>query len=211
MHVSRRQCLGLLLSAPWLGALRAAVPATPVVPEFLVLGRTHLFAVHRFLYAPGRDFQVVLRLAVPERIPRRWKRARRREQPALLQCPGLDLRQLRPGRRDRPRSLSGALSLSDGTPLLEGTWPIQSVLVYAQVDPEQARRSRLTYFPFGHGREWYGMHAVGGAPDFEQIVALPGFPDAERLELDLPNDPTAARLTTPERRELVFRNLEWSR
>lgn len=179
--------------------------------EFLLLGRSHLFAVHRMQYAPGHHYQIVLRLRVPDAVPRRWRRLRRKDQPVLLRTAAMDLRDLRPGAAQL-RQLQGSLSTREGEPLLQNqAWHVLAVQVYAEIDPQQRRLQQLEYFLFGHRQEWYGMHVIGGAPDFEQIIRLARLPQSERLRLPLDNTAVEARRSAAGRHELHFATLpEWS-
>jgi hypothetical protein len=187
------------------------IVAAPATREFLLLGRSHLFAVHRTQYSAGHNYQIVLRLRVPEAVPRRWRRLRRRDEPVLLRTAQMNLSQLRPGPA-RLRQLQGSLSTREGEPLLQmQAWDIAAVQVYAEVDAQQRRSRQLEYFLFGQRQEWYGMHVIGGAPDFEQIIRLAHLPASERLRLPLDNTAVAARQSAAGRHELHFATLpEWS-
>lgn len=205
----------VLGTATWASAAPRRISYPLVSREFLLLGHSHLFAVHRLQYTPGHNFQLALRLRMPDRLPRAWRRARRRGELALLNTTAMDLRGLRPGPtrgQERTRSLIGPVLALNGSELMPSReWPVQSVQVYAEVDPQQARTRQLEYFLFGHLREWYGMHVIGGAPDFEQIVALPRLPDDDRLRVALDNTAVNARQHAGERRELHFATLPvWS-
>lgn len=220
--MDRRCFLKIAAAAPLLLSFASGASAAPrrisyplVSREFLLLGRGQLFAVHRLQYAPGHNFQLALRLRMPDRLPRAWRRARRRGELALLRTTAMDLRGLRPGparESARTRSLIGSVLALDGSELMGSReWPVQAIQVYAEVDPQQARSHELEYFLFGHLREWYGMHVIGGAPDFEQIVALPRLPDDDRLRVALDNTAVNARQHAGERRELHFATLPtWS-
>lgn len=187
------------------------IDVAPASREFLLLGRQQLFAVHRLRYQPGCNYQLVLRLHLPGELPRPWRRARRRGDLTVLHTSAMDLRSLRPGPR-RARQLHGAAHTLDGRELLPGRdWMVQEVQVYAEVDPQQPRPPQLEYYLFGRLREWYGMHVIGGAPDFEQILSLPRLPPSDRLHLPLENTAVNARREAPGRQELHFATLpEWS-
>jgi hypothetical protein len=213
--MDRRTFLTLAALAPaCVGAAAVArrVSYPPVMREFLVLGRSHLFAVHRLQYSNGHNFQMVLRLRVPEGIPRRWRRMRRRDEPAFLHTAALDLRTLSPASRG-PKVLQGHLLDREGQQLMAArSWPVMAVQIYAEIDPEQRRTRQLEYYLFGHQREWYGLHAIGGAADFEQVIALSHLPEIERLRLPLENNAVNARREAAGRRELHFATLpEWKR
>lgn len=163
--MNRRQLLQLGL----LSLLPASICASEAVaaPEFLLFGTRALFATHLFEFCPGRNLQVLLRLRSPK--PGKKLSLGRGDDLPRLRCPGLDLTQLRPGRKDRLRELKGDWI---GRTRINAPLEVLEILFYSQIDAAEKRSRLADYFVFGGGREWYAMHRISGAPDFEHVWKL---------------------------------------
>lgn len=162
-----------LLKLAALSALPLPAPAAgfavPGDPDFVLFGRTHLYAVHRFQYCTPRNFQIVLKLRSP--LAGRPLPFTPRRPLAHLRVPGLALRDLAPRAGKRLATLAGHWLDTDG-PSLPSHFEILDTLLFAHVDAEQRRALPAQYFAFGGARESYALRRIGGAPDVEHLVRL---------------------------------------
>lgn len=202
----RRSLLKFGLLAPF--AASDVVAATATDSQFLLFGKRALFGTHLCQYRPGRNFQIVLRLRDPHAAGSNPARRTRSRAPLQLAVGRLDLRRLRPGHPERLRMLHGLLR-AQGSRAVDERVELEVVqtLVYAEVLAGDSRPAAHEYFVFGHHKEWYATHVMGGAPDFQQLLSLAEAPAEPRLQLPATGRDQLPKLA-PGMRELHFARVE---
>lgn len=203
LRQSLRTLIGLTYSSPFFKAIAPSLPALTftsqsqsTVHNMLILGTKAIYLYHLPMFSfPGFDsprrYQMILEITLTDQEAYSTHRALHKEQKIYtFSSERVVLTQLKAGSAFKGTIFRGHFEKKGAQAISEGvTANVKRVLYSQELKWTEKRSSKLEYFLFGRGREFFMAHLITGPPDFDQILAVRIFddmlqkaPDEERLD-----------------------------
>ncbi len=178
--------LALLVVAP-LGSVAqhhtTTFPDKPSTHGMLLFGGTadaNIYASHLPMFHSPHDYQVLLRLALPDSVHALYKASRQQFpqervytiEPEVFVLPEM----IRYPRPFKVQVYRGHFERG-GTKIAENVVvEIRTILHVRKFDPQQKRAATSEYFVFGTAKEAFVAHTISAKPDFDQICSVQNSP-----------------------------------
>ncbi|TAE29954.1 MAG: hypothetical protein EAZ92_05325 [Candidatus Kapaibacterium sp.] len=175
--------LALLVNVPLTGIAQhhtgVTVSDKPSTHGMLLFGGTadaNIYASHLPMFHSPHDYQVLLRLALPESVHALYKASRQQFpnervytiEPEVFVLPEM----MRHPRPFKVQLYRGHFERG-GTKIAENVVvEIRTILHVRKFDPQQKRAATSEYFVFGTAKEAFVAHTISAKPDFDQICSV---------------------------------------